>query len=175
MQEPKMKLVLSREQIQARVKELAQQISNDYAGLEPTLVGVLNGVFMFYADLVRNMSIPVQVDFVRLASYGGRTESSGQIVMTKEVDSDVTGRHILVIEDIVDSGLTLEWLHKYLGKLGAASVKTCVLIDKTERREIPVDFDYTGFHIDSGFLIGYGLDYDGRYRQLPEVFHLETV
>ena len=123
-------LVFSNDRIQRRVVELAGKINHDYQGREVILLGVLNGVFMFFADLAKNLSIPVKVDFIRLASYGAQTCSSGCISMTKDVEVDITGKHVLVVEDITDSGLTMNWLKQHLTDKGALSVKTCVLIDK---------------------------------------------
>lgn len=169
-----MKIVFSKDEIENRIKALAHEISKDYAGKDLVLLGVLNGVFMFFSDLAKNLSIPAGVDFIRLASYGAEMDSSGRVVMTKDVETDLTGRHVLIIEDIVDSGLTMNWLKKHLANLGAESIKTCVLIDKHERRNIEISLDYVGFEVNEGFLIGYGLDYDGKYRCLPEVYHLEA-
>ncbi|MBI4774595.1 MAG: hypoxanthine phosphoribosyltransferase [Deltaproteobacteria bacterium] len=167
------RVILSEEQIQQRVRELAEQIDRDYENKTPILVGVLNGVFRFIADLTSYLTIPAQFDFVRISSYGKSSESSGRIRLTKDVELDLTGRHVLVIEDIVDSGLTLDWLVKNLKDRGAASIKTCVLIDKPERRECAVTLDYLGFLIEEGFLVGYGLDYAEEYRYLNAIYHLE--
>jgi len=167
------RLILSEEQIQQRVRELAAHIDHDYENKTPVLVGVLNGVFRFIADLTRYITIPVQFDFIRISSYGMGSESCGQIRLTKDVDMDLAGRHVLVVEDIVDSGLTLNCLLKDLEARGVASLKTCVLIDKTERREQAVSPDYLGFVIEEGFLVGYGLDYAEEYRYLNGIYHLE--
>ncbi|MFH1137197.1 MAG: hypoxanthine phosphoribosyltransferase [Pseudomonadota bacterium] len=167
-----MRLVFSKDRLEERVQELAAEISRDYAGRNLVLVGVLNGVFMFFADLVKKLSIPVRIEFIRLSSYGEAMDSSGRIEMKKNVESDLSGLDVLIVEDIADSGLTLNWLHKHLEQLGAASVKTCVLIDKKERRDVSLNLEYVGFEVDTGFLVGYGLDYDGQYRHLPEVYHL---
>ena len=172
MKEPEKKLVVSNDQIMARIRELARDISKDYADKDLVLLGVLNGVFMFFAELAQELTIPAGVDFIRLASYGADSESSGRVVMTKDVETDLTDRDVLIIEDIADSGLTLNWLREHLGKLGAASIATCVLIDKMERRSVTVPIEYTGFNIQEGFLVGFGLDYDGRYRCLPDIYHL---
>ncbi len=169
--EPEMRLVISEGQIERRIQVLAKEISKEYKGRDIILVGVLNGVFMFFADLVKAMSIPVRVDFIRLASYT-HSESSGQIQMTKDVETDLSGAHVLIIEDIVDTGLTLSWLKKHMQDLGASTVKACVMVNKLERRNITVDLDYVGFNVDKGFLVGYGLDYDGRYRDLSEIYDL---
>jgi hypoxanthine phosphoribosyltransferase len=165
--------VLSPEQIQDRVAELASQLDEELRGGEPILLGVLNGAFMFLSDLVRNMSIPVQIDFCRLASYGGSTESSGQINMHKDCELDVTGRVVVVVEDIVDTGLTVNWLVKHLRARKPAALKLCSFIDKPERRTEKVDMDYVGFTVPQGFLVGYGLDYNQQYRNLPGVGELK--
>ncbi len=175
VREPEKRLVFSQSEIEDRVKALALQISHDYEGREPILIGVLNGVFMFFADLVKSMRISVIVDFIRLASYCGGTSSTGRISMRKDVELDLTGRDVIIVEDIADSGLTLEFLRKHLEGMGAASVKVCVLVNKLERRDVPVELDYVGFEVTEGFLIGYGLDYDERYRHLPAIYHLETT
>lgn len=172
MKEPEKKIVISNDRIMARIRELARDISKDYADKDLVLLGVLNGVFMFFAELSQNLTIPAGVDFIRLASYGADSESSGRVVMTKDVEIDLTGRDVLIVEDIADSGLTLNWLRDHLGKLGASSIATCVLIDKMERRSVNVPIEYTGFNIQEGFLVGFGLDFDGRYRCLPDIYHL---
>ena len=173
--EPELKLVISKEQIAERVLAMSREISQAYQEKDVVLVGVLNGVFMFIADLVKNLTVPVRIDFIRLASYGSESESSGRIVMTKDIETDLTGKHVLIVEDIVDSGLTLQWLRKHLNTQNPVSVKCCVLINKLERREVAEHPEFVGFNVEQGFLVGYGLDYDGRYRQLPAIYHLETV
>ena len=170
---PQMIPVLSKAEITQKVRTLAQRISKDYADKEVVAVGILKGAFVFLADLVRELTIPVQIDFVRLASYGPNTSSSGDIQMTKKVELDIRSRHVLVVEDIVDSGLTIAYLLDYLAQLRPASVKVCTLIDKTERREVEIPIDYVGHVVDHGFLVGYGLDFDDKYRALPEIYHLK--
>lgn len=172
MGEPEKRLVFAQDQIQQRVRELAREISRTYQDQDLVLVGVLNGVFMFFADLVKALSIPVAVDFVRLASYGTAAFSTGQIQMTKGVELDLKGRHVLIVEDIADTGLTLDYLKAHLTDQGAASVRICALIDKKERREVPVHLDFVGFEVDRGFLVGYGLDFNEQFRYLPDVYHL---
>ncbi|MEW5724363.1 MAG: hypoxanthine phosphoribosyltransferase [Thermodesulfobacteriota bacterium] len=172
MKEEKLRLVLSQERIEERIKVLAREISKDYSGLDLLLVGVLNGVFMFLGELAKNLSIPAGVDFIRLASYGAGVDSAGRIEMTKDVESDLAGRHVLIVEDIADSGLTINWLREHLVCSGAASVKVCVLVNKLERRDLAVELNYVGFEVKEGFLVGYGLDYNGRYRCLPAIYHL---
>jgi|UniRef100_A0A7C5ENF1 hypoxanthine phosphoribosyltransferase len=168
----RLKLILSREVIAARVRELARQISRDYAGQEVVFVGILKGAFIFLADLVRAMDFPVEVDFVRLMSYGTSTVSSGEIRITKDVETPLAGRHVLVVEDIVDAGLTLEFLRQHLQNHHPQSLRICCLIDKRERRQVKVPLDYIGFTIPRGFLVGYGLDCAEKFRTLPDVYEL---
>ena len=167
-----MKLIISPEEIQTRVAQLAAQISQEFQGQDLVLLGVLKGAFIFMSDLARHLEMPVEMDFVRLASYGSATESCGQITMTKDCEIDLAGRNVLVVEDIVDTGLTLKWLADKLRQRGAAQVKLCSLIDKSERREVELELDYVGFDIPRGFLVVYGLDFDEQYRYLPGVYEL---
>lgn len=166
-------ILLSKEQIQGRVRELALEISRDYEGKEPILIGILNGVIFFFTDLIRNMAIPIRLDFIRAKSYGAGTESSGIVRFLKDIEIDVRGQDIIVVEDIVDTGLTLSKIKENLEKRGPKSVKICVLIDKRERRETEVAIDYCGFHVEEGFIVGYGLDINERYRHLPDIFVLK--
>ncbi len=166
------RLLISREAIARRVEELAAQISQDYRGQEVLLVGVLKGAFIFLADLVRAMDFPVEVDFVRLRSYGAGTQSSGAVEVTKDVEASLAGRPVLIVEDIVDVGLTLEFLRRHLLRKGPRSLKICCLIDKQERRQVDVPLDYVGFTVERGFLVGYGLDCGEKDRTLPEVYAL---
>jgi len=170
---PELIPVLSREEIEKSIERIAARISADYQNCEPVLVGVLKGAFVFLADLIRCLAIPVKVDFVRTTSYGDQTSSSGTVALTKPLEIDVAGKHVLVVEDIVDTGITLRWLVDYLSGLGSASVKACTLIDKKERRQVQVQVDYVCNVVDKGFLVGYGLDYAERYRHLPAVYHLK--
>ena len=168
------KPILSEEQIAERVQKLGQQISQDYQGKELILVGVLNGAFIFMADLARAISIPVQIDFIRVASYGKSSQSSGTITLSKEVELSLQGKDVLLVEDIIDSGTTMAWLLDYFKGQQTNSVRSCTLIDKKERRQVEVEADYAGFSIDHGFLVGYGLDYAEQYRYLTGVYHLEN-
>jgi len=170
---PDLKPVLSREEIETTVSDLAQQISHDYKGRDVILVGVLKGAFVFLADLIRHLTIPVKIDFVRLASYGCDTSSSGTVCLTKEIEIDVGGKDVLVVEDIVDTGLSLEFLIAHLKTLDARSVRLCALIDKRERRQRNIATDYVGRRIEKGFLVGYGLDYAEGYRYLPAIYDLQ--
>ena len=159
-------------EIQKRVKELARIISKDYKEEELVLIGVLKGAFVFMSDLARNLTIPVKLDFVRLASYGSGSKSQGKIRFTKAIELPIRGKHILVVEDIVDSGLTLKFLQEFLKKENPKSVRICALIDKNERREVSITVDYCGFSVPKGFIVGYGLDFDEQYRHLPGLYHL---
>ncbi|MCB2228399.1 MAG: hypoxanthine phosphoribosyltransferase [Desulfarculaceae bacterium] len=166
------KLVFSPDVIQRRVQAIAAQVAEDYADTEPVVVGVLKGCFIFMSDLVRRLDLPLEIDFVRLSSYGSSDTSSGRVEMTTPPGISLEGRPVLVVEDIVDTGLTLSWLKEYLMSLGPSSVRFCVLVDKAERREVEFDADYVGFHVPGGFLVGYGLDYDERYRFLPGIYEI---
>ena len=166
-------LLFSRKTIRARVKELAQQISDDHRGKAPVLIGVLNGVIFFFADLMREITIPTQMDFVRVKSYGSGMISSGQALLTKDIEIPVAGKPVVLIEDIVDTGLTLAHISDILKEKGPESLKTCTLIDKLERRSEAVHIDYSGFQIREGFVVGYGLDYNEDYRYLPDIYVLK--
>jgi hypoxanthine phosphoribosyltransferase len=162
--------VLDRKEIADRVEALGEQITKDYQGKKLVLIGVLNGAFIFLADVARAINLDIEIDFIRVASYGNETESSGSIILRKEPDINLTGKDILLVEDIVDSGITIAWLHEYFTiKHQAASVKICALINKHERRIVPVQVDYAGFQINKGFTVGYGLDYAQKYRNLPDI------
>ncbi len=165
----KPEVMLSKEQIEKRVQEMGAQISKDYAGEEITVVGVLNGSFIFMADLVRQLSVHLHCDFLGLSSYGSATESSGVVAITKDLAGPVEGRHVLVIEDIVDTGLTLSYLLENLSTRKPASLKIASLLSKPARRRVDVKADYVGFTIEDRFVVGYGLDYDGKYRNLPYI------
>ncbi len=169
----KKELLLSREVIAARVKELAGQISEDYRGKEPLLVGILKGSVFFFADLVREITLPSKIDFLRAASYGERRDSCGSVRLTKDLELPIEGKPILLVEDIVDTGLTLSYIKGILADRGAESIKICALVDKFERRKRHVPVDYCGFRVEEGFLVGYGLDFDEKYRYLPEIFILK--
>ena len=171
MQE-KMIPVLSRAEISQKVKDLAQRISEDYKGKELIALGVLKGSFIFLADLIREITIPVQVDFVRLASYGSNTTSSGTIRLTKEAEIDIRDQYVLIVEDIIDTGVTIAYLLDYLKSFSPKSVKVCAFIDKSERREVQVPIDYAGIMVEQGFLVGYGLDFDEKYRALPAIYRI---
>jgi hypoxanthine phosphoribosyltransferase len=170
-----MDILLSETQIQGRVTELAREIDRDYAGRVPVLVGVLTGACIFMSDLVRQMRGPVEMDFMAVSSYGAGTETTGVVRILKDLNSEITGRDLLIVEDIVDSGLTLAYLQSLLRAREPASLRTCALLDKKERRAAEVTIDYVGFTIPNAFVIGYGLDYAGLYRQLPFVGVLDPA
>jgi hypoxanthine phosphoribosyltransferase len=162
-------VLIPADRVQARVAELAGQIDADYAGRELLLVGVLKGAVMVMADLARAMRLPVEMDWMAISSYGSGTKSSGVVRILKDLDTDINGRHVLVVEDIIDSGLTLSWLMGNLRSRGPASLAVCVLLRKPGAAQMDVDVAYTGFDIANEFVIGYGLDYAERYRNLPFV------
>ena len=166
-------LVISREEIAAKVQHLASLISHDYRDKRPLLVGVLKGSFVFLSDLMRALEISVQVDFVRLSSYGQAKTSPGRVRVLHRLHSQVKGRDVLIVEDIVDTGHTTAWLMDYLRREEPASLKLCTLLDKVERREVDVPIDYRGFVAPNKFLVGYGLDFNQDYRQLPQIYALE--
>ena len=166
-------LLIKREAIETRVKSLARQISSDYHDKEPIFIGILNGVIFFFADLLRELGIPAKIDFMRAASYGAGMTSSGEIRIYKDVEIPIEGKDVVIVEDIVDTGLTLKEIIKGLENRAPGSIKTCVLINKLERRDVGVNIDYCGFEVEKGFLVGYGLDHDEKYRNLPEIYTLE--
>jgi hypoxanthine phosphoribosyltransferase len=158
-----------RDVIAKRVRELAGAISGDYEGRELIVIGILKGAFIFMADLIRCLSIPCQVDFVRLASYGAGSSSSGKVVMTKDIETPVKDQEILIVEDIVDSGLTMTWLVNWLQERNPRSIKVCALLDKRARRQVDFEADYVGFTLEDGFIVGYGLDFNEKARFLPDI------
>jgi hypoxanthine phosphoribosyltransferase len=160
-------VLITPDRLQSRIAELAAQIDADYADRELLLVGVLKGAVMVMADLARAMRLPVQMDWMAVSSYGSGTKSSGVVRILKDLDCDITDRHVLVVEDIIDSGLTLSWLVRNLQSRGPASLQVCALLRKPSAARVDVDVAYTGFDIGDAFVIGYGLDYAERYRNLP--------
>ncbi|HEY7537204.1 MAG TPA: hypoxanthine phosphoribosyltransferase [Gaiellaceae bacterium] len=162
-------ILLDEERIQERVRELGREISIDYAGRELLLVGVLKGAVFFMADLMRSITVPCEIDFMAISSYGASTDSSGVVRILKDLDINIEGRHVLVVEDIIDSGLTLSYLLRNLESREPASLEVCALLTKPERREIEVEVGYVGFEIPNRFVIGYGLDFAERYRNLRYV------
>ena len=163
------RVLVPEEQLQARVAELGAQISADYAGKRPLLVGVLKGAFMFMSDLARSIDLPVEFDFMAVSSYGNATRTSGVVRIVKDLDLDLQGRDVIVVEDIVDSGLTLSYLRRYLEARGPASLAVCALLLREERDATALDLRYVGFQIPSEFVIGYGLDAAEEFRNLPDI------
>ena len=162
-------VLFTQEQLQARVREIAGEIQRDYAGKEIMLISVLRGSFIFMADLCRAIDLPCTLDFMSVSSYGKGTSSSGQVQITKDLSEDISGRHIIVVEDILDSGNTRSYLLKILEHRHPASIRLCTLLDKPERRVKPVQVHYSGFTIPDAFVVGYGLDYAEKYRNLPYI------
>jgi len=160
-------ILISKEDLQRRVAELGETISREYTGKEILMVGVLRGAVIFMADLCRAINLPVGIDFMAVSSYGLATTSSGIVKMIKDLDEDIKDKHVLVVEDIIDSGLTLQYLLENLRSRQPASLKVCALLSKPERRKVNVHFDYIGFEVPDAFLVGYGLDFAEKYRNLP--------
>jgi len=174
MDQASRKILFPKETIQKRVREMANQISKDYAGKELILIGVLKGAFIFMADLIREINIPCRVDFARLASYGAGSESSGKVVLTKDIETSIKDRDILIVEDILDTGLTMQYFVEWLKERNPKSLKTCVFLDKRKRRKVPLEADYVGFTIDDGFVVGYGLDFNEMYRFSPDIYTIHS-
>ncbi len=162
-------VLITREQLQKTVAELGARISRDYAGKNPIMVSVLKGAFIFMADLVREITVPCTVDFMAVSSYGKGSKSSGQVQIIKDLDTNIEGRHVIVVEDILDSGNTLSYLLELLRARRPASVRLCTLLDKPARRKVQVDIDYRGLEVPDEFIVGYGLDYAEQYRNFPEI------
>lgn len=166
---PQHEVVLTAEQIAARVRELGQRLTSDYKSRLPVLVCVLQGAIVFMADLIRQIDIPIRIDFIGLSSYGSSTQSSGVVRITKDLDLPIDGRDVIIVEDIVDTGLTLNYMIEALSTRKPRSLAVCALLDKPSRRLMPVTVKYAGFEIPDRFVVGYGLDCAGRYRELPYV------
>ena len=167
-------ILIDEARLQQRVAELGQEVSADYAGRDLLLIGVLKGAVFFMADLMRQLTVPCEIDFMAISSYGAATDSSGVVRILKDLDINIEGKHVLVVEDIIDSGLTLSYLMRNLRAREPASLEVCALLTKPERREIEVDVRYVGFEIPNRFVIGYGLDFAERYRNLPYVATLHA-
>ena len=161
------KILVSQEELAKRVEQLGQEITKDYAGQEILMIGVLRGAAIFMADLSRAIKVPVALDFMAVSSYGNSTSSSGVVRIIKDLDEDVKGKHVLIVEDIIDSGLTLNYLIDYIKSRDPKSVKICTLLNKPDRRKIEVPIAYNGFTIPDYFVVGFGLDYAEKYRNLP--------
>ena len=162
-------VLLDAKTIAARVAELGAELSADYAGRDPVLLSVLKGALVFLADLMRSMEIPSSIDLMELSSYGSGTETSGQVRILKDLSQSIEGREVVIVEDIIDTGLTLNYLLRYLAERHPASIRICCLLDKPARRLADIDIDYRGFTIPDRFVVGYGLDFDERYRNLPYI------
>jgi hypoxanthine phosphoribosyltransferase len=168
-------ILVQADELQHRIGEMAEEVSRDYEGKDLLLIGVLKGAVFFLADLMRRLDVPCEVDFMAVASYGSSTDSSGVVRILKDLDAPLEGRHVLIVEDIVDSGLTLQYLMRTLEARGPASLEVCALLTKPERRKVEMPARYVGFEIPDKFAIGYGLDYAERYRNLPYVAALTGV
>ena len=164
-----MKVLLSHEAIQARIQEMGREIARDYAGREPHLVGVLKGAFTFLSDLTRAIDLPMTLDFIAVSSYGATTKTSGEVRLIKDLDQGLDGRDLLVVEDIVDTGLTLNYLLNLLRARGPRTLKVVTLLSKPSRRLVQIPVDYVGFTIDDHFVVGYGLDFNEKYRNLKDI------
>ena len=170
MEKDILEILISEEQIKERIAQLGEEISAEYAGKDPVIIGVLKGVVVFYADMIRKITVPCQMDFMCLSSYTGTT-TTNEMIVRKDISVDIKGRHVLILEDIFDTGNSLDFTVKHLKSRGPASVKICTLLDKPDRRNsrVTLQADYTGFTIPNEFVVGYGLDYDEKYRNLPYV------
>jgi len=169
----KVKVLIRREDISRAVERIAGEIHSDYRGKNPLLIGILKGSFVFLADLVRCMNMSLEVDFIKLSSYGCGMESSGRIKIKTGLTGKIKGRHVIIVEDIVDTGLTTAFLLDFLARKGAASVRLCALTEKPSRRKINVPIDYLGFSIPDRFIVGYGIDFNEKYRYLPDICYIE--
>jgi hypoxanthine phosphoribosyltransferase len=170
---PELIPILNKKEIEKKVHAVAQQISTDYAGCDLLFIGVLKGAFVFLSDLIRQVTIPVKVEFVRVSSYGGNTSSTGHIKLAYKPESDLKNKDVLIVEDIIDTGLTICYLLDYFSSFGPNSVQVCTLIDKRERRDKKIKIRYTCHVVEEGFLVGYGLDYAEKYRYLPDIYCLK--
>jgi hypoxanthine phosphoribosyltransferase len=171
--QPQLKILISHEEIAEVVNRLACEIERDYQGKQPLLIGILKGSFVFMADLIRQVDLPLEIDFVRLASYEVGRESSGKVRVVQRPQTPINNRHVLVIEDIVDTGITTSFLLNYLKKKKPTSLKLCALTDKPSRRRVTVPIDYLGFTVPNRFIVGYGLDCDEKYRHFPDIYTQE--
>ena len=167
--------LLTQEQVASIVQGLADRISKDYDGRELVLVCILKGAFVFLSDLIRHLRIPAQVDFVRLASYGSGMKTCGKIEITKDVEIPLENKDVLIIEDIIDSGRTLQFLKDRLALLNPRSIRVCALLDKKARREVEMEADYLGTEVDDLFIVGYGIDFNEHYRHLPEIYYVTSI
>ena len=166
-------IIFSEEIIKKRVEQLGEQISSDYAGIKPLLVGVLKGSFIFLADLARSINLRCEIRFLSASSYGFSSVTSGNVIIGETIDFEIAGRHLILIEDILDSGITLSELYKFISKHDPASLRICAMLDKPARRQVPINADYIGFECPDEFIVGYGLDYAEAYRNLPYIASLK--
>jgi len=169
------KVVVHRDVIRQKVKELGKTISDDYRGKDLILIGVLKGGFVFLADLMREIDIPVDMDLISVSSYGASTTSSGFVRIVMDIDIDIKGKNVIIVEDLIDSGYTLKYLKELLAMRGPESIKICTAFDKPSRRKVDIEIDYKGIIIPDKFVVGYGLDYAGRFRNLPDICELVGV
>ena len=167
--------IVTQEEMRTRIKELGRQISSDYVDTDLILVGILKGAYAFYADLARAIRVPLRVDFLVVTSYGSKAKTSGKVKMVTDLTEDIAGRDVLLVEDIVDSGFTVQFLIKTLSRRKPKSIKVCTLLSKPERRKVDVPVDYVGFKIPNKYVVGYGLDYQQKYRNLPYLAVLDKV
>lgn len=167
-----LRCVFSREKIAERVRDIGAEINRLYAGKPLVAVCVLKGAFMFFSDLMKELTIRPQIDFVRLASYGSGTRTTGDVMLVKDVELSLEGKHVLIVEDVIDSGHSMDFLLRLFAMRGASSLRLAVLVDKRERREVSVTPDFTGFTLNEGFIVGYGLDYAEQYRELPAIYEV---
>lgn len=171
--QPQLKVLISRDEIAEAVNRLARQIERDYQGKQPLLIGVLKGSFVFMADLVRRIDLPLELEFIKLSSYGAARESSGEVRVVQGLEISIKDRDVLVVEDIVDTGVTISFLLDYLRKKKPASLKLCALADKPSRRRVPLPIHYLGLTVPNKFIVGYGIDCDQKFRNLPDIYAME--
>ncbi len=172
--QPQLKVLIACEEIAKVVARLAGEIKKDYQGKQPLFIGVLKGSFVFMADLVRQLDLPLEIDFIKLSSYGAGKETSGKVRVVQGLKTPIEGRDVLVVEDIVDTGITISFLLNYLKRKKPASLRLCALTDKPSRRRVPVSIDYLGFSVPDKFIVGYGLDFDEKFRYLPDICELSS-
>lgn len=166
-------VLITQEQINEKAAEIGRQITEDFAGEEVVLVGILRGAVLWMGDIMKNVNLDMVIDFMAVSSYGAATKTSGIVKINKDLDTDIEGKNVIIVEDIVDSGVTLNYLMGYFESRGAKTIKICALLDKPEGRRVEMEVDYKGFDVDDRFIVGYGLDYDQKYRNLPYITWLK--